>query len=331
MILVTGGAGFIGSHFILSWFDHGDEAVVNIDKLTYAGNVQRLSALNHTANYIFIQGDIADVVQVEEILYRYHPRAIIHFAAESHIDRAIHEPKPFMQTNILGSFYLLEAACRYWQRLTPLQRAQFRFLHISTDEVYGGLAKQEAPIQEGHRYLPGNPYAASKAASDHLVWAWHHTYGLPIFITHASNNYGAYQDHEKLIPATIMRLLNQQPAQLYGDGQQKRDWLYVDDHCAALRWILDHGKVGETYHIGAGQEKTNLEVVDALCDVLECLQPNRIAKKVQYIPDRLGHDQRYAMDTTKLHKLGWYPKETFETGIIKTVKWYINHVDDERT
>jgi len=325
MILVTGGAGFIGSNFILHWLRDSNEAVVNIDKLTYASNLEALSSLKSSPAYNFIQGDIANKELVGCILKQFHPRAIIHFAAETHVDRAIDKPVDFIQTNIVGTFCLLDVAYRYWQGLVPSEQDNFRFLHVSTDEVYGSLSASDSPVTEKARYAPSNPYAATKASSDHLVNAWHKTYGLPILLSHASNNYGAFQHIEKLIPATVMRLLRNEPALIYGDGSYTRDWLYVIDHCCALEYLLMHGKVGETYAIAAGNEKTNLAVVDAIFDALSSLQLMSAPLKIEFVKDRLGHDKRYAMDTTKIRHLGWQPCEDFTDGIFKTVSWYLSH------
>jgi dTDP-glucose 4,6-dehydratase len=325
MILVTGGAGFIGSNFILHWLRHKSEAVVNIDKLTYASNLAILSSLKSSPTYTFIQGDIANKELVQHVLKQFHPSAIIHFAAETHVDRAIDKPEDFIQTNIVGSFCLLNMVYRYWQALVSSEQDKFRFLHVSTDEVYGSLTQSDVPLTEKARYAPSNPYAATKASSDHLVNAWYKTYGLPILVSHASNNYGAFQHIEKLIPATIMRLSQNQPALIYGDGQYSRDWLYVIDHCRALEYVLIHGKIGETYAIAGGNEKTNLEVVDAIYDALSSLKFMSPVPKIEFVKDRLGHDRRYAMDTTKIRCLGWQPCEDFADGIFKTVSWYLSH------
>lgn len=325
MILVTGGAGFIGSNFIFHWLRDPNEAVVNIDKLTYASNLETLSSLKSSPAYTFIQGDIANRELVQRVLKQFHPSAIIHFAAETHVDRAIDKPENFIQTNIVGTFCLLDTVYRYWQGLALSEQENFRFLHVSTDEVYGSLNASDSPVSEKARYAPSNPYAATKASSDHLVNAWHKTYGLPILLTHASNNYGAFQYIEKLIPATIMRLSRNEPALIYGDGLYTRDWLYVVDHCCALHYVLMHGKVGETYAIAAGNEKTNLEVVDTIFYALSSLQFMNTPLKIEFVKDRLGHDKRYAMDTTKIRRLGWQPCEDFTDGIFKTVSWYLSH------
>ncbi len=330
MILVTGGAGFIGSNFVLDWLAGCDETVVNLDALTYAGNLENLAFLQGDARHIFVQGSIGDFDLVSRLLATHRPRAIINFAAESHVDRSIHGPEDFIQTNIVGSFRLLEAVRAHWGGLVGAEQEGFRFLHVSTDEVYGSLAKDDPAFTETTRYEPNSPYSASKAASDHLVRAYHHTYGLPVLTTNCSNNYGPYHFPEKLIPLVIHNALAGKPLPIYGDGQQVRDWLYVKDHCAAIRRVLEAGRVGETYNVGGWNEKPNLEVVRTLCAILDELSPRAdghpYAEQITYVADRPGHDRRYAIDATKLEReLGWKPAETFETGIRKTVRWYLDH------
>ena len=328
MILVTGGAGFIGSNFILDWLAQSDEGVVNVDNLTYAGNLNNLQSLREDARHIFVKADICDSAAMTALLARHRPRAIIHFAAESHVDRSIHGPAAFIQTNVNGTFSLLEAARGYWSALDGAEKAAFRFLHVSTDEVYGSLTPDEAPFAETRQYAPNSPYSASKAAADHLVRAYHHTYGLPTLTTNCSNNYGPYHFPEKLIPLVIVNALAGKPLPIYGDGQQVRDWLYVGDHCAAIRVVLAEGAVGEVFNIGGWNEKANLDVVHTLCDILDDLmpRPDRSSYRAQItrVQDRPGHDRRYAIDARKLeHALGWTPAETFESGIRKTVQWYL--------
>lgn len=330
-ILVTGGAGFIGSNFVLDWLAGSDEPVVNLDKLTYAGNRQNLASLEKDKRYHFVQGDIGNFGLISSLLKEHAVRAVIHFAAESHVDRSIHGPEDFIQTNIVGTFRLLEAARHYYDSLTENKQA-FRFLHVSTDEVYGSLKPGDPAFTEQNRYAPNSPYSASKAASDHLVRAYGHTYGLPVLTTNCSNNYGPYQFPEKLIPLIIHRALSGQPLPIYGDGMQIRDWLYVGDHCSAIRRVLETGKPGEVYNVGGFNEKPNLEVVQTLCAILDELKPREdgqpYSKQITYVTDRPGHDRRYAIDATKLEKeLGWNPKETFETGIRKTVEWYLAHAE----
>jgi len=332
MILVTGGAGFIGSNFVLDWLGACDEPVVNLDKLTYAGNLANLATLAGDERHIFVQGDIGDSVLVSPLLARYQPRAVINFAAESHVDRSILGPGDFIQTNVVGTFGLLEAVRAYWGALAEQERASFRFLHVSTDEVYGSLDRNAPAFTETHRYEPNSPYSASKAASDHLVRAYHHTYGLPVLTTNCSNNYGPYHFPEKLIPLCIHNALAGKPLPIYGDGQQIRDWLYVKDHCSAIRRVLEAGRVGEVYNVGGWNEKTNLDVVGTLCQILDEEQPRAdgksYAEQITFVTDRPGHDRRYAIDATKLEReLGWKPAETFETGIRKTVRWYLDHQD----
>ena len=330
MILVTGGAGFIGANFILDWLSASDEPVLNLDKLTYAGNLENLAALLGDPRYAFVQGDIGDQALVDRLLAQHRPRAIVNFAAESHVDRSIHGPGEFIQTNIVGTFSLLESVRAYYATLDDAGRAAFRFLHVSTDEVYGSLEKDAPAFAETNRYEPNSPYSASKAASDHLVRAYHHTYGLPVVTTNCSNNYGPWQFPEKLIPLMIANALAGKPLPIYGDGQQIRDWLYVSDHCVAIRRVLEAGRLGETYNIGGWNEKPNLDIVHAICDLLGELRPRADGKsyreQITYVTDRPGHDRRYAIDATKIEReLGWRPAETFETGIRKTIRWYLDH------
>ena len=329
MIVVTGGAGFIGSNFVLDWLANPKaEGIINLDKLTYAGNLSTLAPLAKDPRHIFIQGDIGDSTLVTDLLQEHRPRAIINFAAESHVDRSIHGPADFIQTNILGSFNLLECTRMYWNSLSTEERQQFRFLHVSTDEVYGSLGASDAAFKETTAYEPNSPYSASKAASDHLVRAWFHTYGLPVLTTNCSNNYGPYHFPEKLIPLVILNALNEKPLPIYGDGMQVRDWLYVGDHCAAIRRVLEKGALGETYNVGGWNEKANLEVVKTICAILDELRPRpnggSYAEQIRFVTDRPGHDRRYAIDASKLEReLGWKPAETFATGIRKTVEWYL--------
>jgi dTDP-glucose 4,6-dehydratase len=327
MILVTGGAGFIGSNFVLDWLAQSDEAIVNLDKLTYAGNLQSLSSIANDPRHIFIQGDIGDAELVAHILKQHRPRAIVNLAAESHVDRSIHGPEDFIQTNIVGTFRLLESVRAYWNELDAAQRQNFRFLHVSTDEVYGSLAQREPTFTEQHRYEPNSPYSASKASSDHLVRAYHHTYGLPVVTTNCSNNYGPYQFPEKLIPLMIVNALAGKPLPVYGDGQQIRDWLYVADHCSAIRRVLEAGTTGETYNIGGWNEKPNIEIVQTICALLQETCPgSSFNQLITYVKDRPGHDRRYAIDATKIEReLNWRPAETFETGIRKTIDWYLSN------
>jgi dTDP-glucose 4,6-dehydratase len=332
MIFVTGGAGFIGSNFVLDWLAHGDEPVLNFDKLTYAGNLNNLAALGDDPRHLFVQGDIGDTAHVARLLAEHQPRAIVHFAAESHVDRSIHGPAAFIETNVNGTFSLLEGARAYWSSLAPADRAAFRFLHVSTDEVYGTLGPNDAPFTEATAYAPNSPYSASKAASDHLVRAYYHTYGMPVLTTNCSNNYGPYHFPEKLIPLIIANARAGKALPIYGDGQQVRDWLYVADHCAAIRRVLEGGRVGEVYNVGGWNEKANLDVVHTLCDILDELAPKQTAgggaasyrSQITFVQDRPGHDRRYAIDARKIEdELGWKPAETFETGIRKTVQWYL--------
>ena len=329
-VLVTGGAGFIGSNFVLDWLNQSDEPVINLDKLTYAGNLENLTSLQGDPRHIFMRGDIGDVALVSSLLAEHKPRAIINFAAESHVDRSIHGPEDFIQTNIVGTFHLLEFVRSYWNGLEGTAKTRFRFLHVSTDEVYGSLAKDDPAFTETNRYEPNSPYSASKAASDHLVRAYHHTYGLPVLTTNCSNNYGPYHFPEKLIPLMIVNALAGKPLPVYGDGQQIRDWLYVKDHCSAIRRVLEAGKVGEVYNIGGWNEKPNLEIVHTVCALLDELAAradgNGYRSLITYVADRPGHDRRYAIDASKIEReLGWKPAETFETGIRKTVEWYLEN------
>ena len=329
-ILVTGAAGFIGSNFVLDWLDQTNEPVVNLDLLTYAGTLENLKDLEGDPRYQFVFGNIGDRELVSKLLTDTKPRAVINFAAESHVDRSIHGPGDFIQTNIVGTFNLLESVRGYWNDLPEAEKAAFRFLHVSTDEVYGSLSKEDPPFSETNQYEPNSPYSASKAASDHLVRAWHHTYGLPVLTTNCSNNYGPYHFPEKLIPLCILNALNGKPLPIYGDGQQIRDWLYVKDHCSAIRRVLEAGKLGETYNVGGWNEKANLDVVNTLCAILDEFKPRAdgqsYATQITFVQDRPGHDRRYAIDARKLEKeLGWKPQETFETGIRKTVQWYLDN------
>lgn len=330
-ILVTGGAGFIGSNFVLDWIEQVGEPVVNLDALTYAGNPHNLQRLQGDARHVFVHGDICDSALVDRLLAEHRPRAIVHFAAESHVDRSIHGPGAFMRTNVDGTFTLLEAARAFWLALPEGERQAFRFHHVSTDEVYGSLAPDAPAFTETHAYEPNSPYSASKAASDHLVRAWHHTYGLPVLTTNCSNNYGPYHFPEKLIPLMIVNALAGKPLPVYGDGQNVRDWLYVRDHCSAIREVLAKGRVGETYNVGGWNEKTNLEIVHTVCDLLDELKPSAegsYRRLITFVKDRPGHDRRYAIDARKIEgELGWRPTETFETGIRKTVQWVLDHAD----
>ena len=329
MILVTGGAGFIGANFVLDWLQGSDEPVVNIDALTYAGNLESLQSVQGDARHVFVQGDITDRALLDALLARRRPRAVVHFAAESHVDRSIHGPGAFIKTNVEGTYALLEAVRAYWAASEPMLKAGFRFHHVSTDEVYGSLAPGEAAFTENHPFEPNSPYSASKAAADHLVRAWHHTYGLPVLTTNCSNNYGPYHFPEKLIPLMIVNALAGKPLPVYGDGQQVRDWLYVKDHCAAIREVLARGRVGETYNIGGWNEKPNIEIVRTVCALLDEMQPSAAGpheRLVTYVTDRPGHDRRYAIDARKIEReLGWRPAETFESGIRKTVRWYLDN------
>lgn len=331
MILVTGGAGFIGGNFVLDWLkDPHAEGIINLDKLTYAGNLATLDSLKNDSRHVFVQGDIGDRALVAQLLKEYQPRAIVNFAAESHVDRSIHGPADFIETNIVGTFNLLECARAYWSGLPEDAKRTFRFHHVSTDEVYGSLAPTARAFTETHPYEPNSPYSASKAASDHLVRAWFHTYGFPVVTTNCSNNYGPYHFPEKLIPLVILNAINGKPLPIYGDGQQVRDWLYVGDHCSAIRAVLAHGTLGETHNIGGWNEKTNLSVVQTICQILDELRPRAdgqsYAKQITFVKDRPGHDRRYAIDARKIEReLGWRPAETFDTGIRKTVQWYLEN------
>jgi dTDP-glucose 4,6-dehydratase len=331
-ILVTGGAGFIGSNFVLDWLAKSDETVINLDKLSYAGNLQNLSSLEKDSRHVFVKGDIGDATLVAELLVRHQPRAIVNFAAESHVDRSIHGPGEFVQNNIVGTYQLLESVRSYWSPLPAPAKSDFRFLHVSTDEVFGSLDKSAPAFTERHAIEPNSPYSASKAASDHLVRAWHHTYGLPVLTTHCSNNYGPYHFPEKLIPLVIVNALAGKTLPVYGDGQQIRDWLYVKDHCSAIARVLEAGQVGTTYNIGGWNEKANLDIVRNICSLLDTLKPRPDGKPYQdqiaFVTDRPGHDRRYAIDARKIEQeLGWKPAESFETGIAKTVQWYLSNQD----
>jgi dTDP-glucose 4,6-dehydratase len=332
MILVTGGAGFIGGNFVLDYLANPKVAgLVNLDKLTYAGNLETLKTVENDPRYHFIQGDIGNVSLVSDLLEKYAITAVVNFAAESHVDRSILGPGEFIQTNIVGTFHLLEAVRAYWEKLSTGPKESFRFLHVSTDEVYGTLSLSDPAFNETNPYEPNSPYSASKAASDHLVRAWHHTYGLPVVTTNCSNNYGPYHFPEKLIPLVILNAINGKNLPIYGDGQQIRDWLYVKDHCSAIRRVLELGQLGQTYNIGGWNEKTNLEVVRTICQILDTIKPKQngsYADQITYVKDRPGHDRRYAIDASKIEReLGWKPKETFDTGIRKTVEWYLANTD----
>lgn len=327
-ILVTGAAGFIGGNFVLDWLANHDELVISLDKLTYAGNLENLASVAANPQHIFVHADIADTAVISELLAKHQVRAVLNFAAESHVDRSITGPEEFIQTNIVGTFKLLETVRAYWSNLDETTKNAFRFLHVSTDEVYGSLSKTDPAFSETNRYEPNSPYSASKAASDHLVRAYHHTYGLPVLTTNCSNNYGPYHFPEKLIPLCILNALKGKALPIYGDGQQIRDWLYVTDHCSAIRRVLEAGKLGETYNVGGWNEKANIDVVNTLCSILDELQPRAdgqsYSTQITFVKDRAGHDRRYAIDATKLEReLGWKPAETFETGIRKTVQWYL--------
>lgn len=331
MILVTGGAGFIGANFVLDWIAATGEPVLNLDALTYAGNLESLAALAGDARHVFVKGDIADRPLLDRLLAEHRPRAIVHFAAESHVDRSIHGPGAFIRTNVEGTFTLLEAARAHWSALPAGEKEAFRFHHVSTDEVYGSLRPDDPAFTETHAYEPNSPYSASKAASDHLVRAWHHTYGLPVLTTNCSNNYGPYHFPEKLIPLMIVNALAGKPLPVYGDGQQVRDWLYVKDHTAAIREVLARGRVGETYNVGGWNEKPNIDIVRTVCALLDEMRPDpagRHDRLITYVKDRPGHDRRYAIDARKIEReLGWKPAETFETGIRKTVRWYLDNAE----
>jgi len=330
-VLVTGGAGFIGSNFVLDWFARGGEPLVNLDKLTYAGNSANLKGLEGNPAHVFVHGDICDRALVRRLLEEHAPRAIVHFAAESHVDRSILGPAEFVQTNVVGTFGLLEETRAWWGKLAPSQRGDFRFLHVSTDEVFGSLGPRDPPFSESTPFAPNSPYAASKAAADHLVRAYHHTYGLPTLAVNCSNNYGPYQFPEKLIPLMILNGLTRKPLPVYGDGGNVRDWLYVQDHCAAIRQVLARGRVGESYNVGGNNQKTNLEVVNAICALLDEARPNRKSPHstlISFVKDRPGHDHRYAMDSTKISsQIGWKAAESFDSGLRKTVAWYLDNPD----
>jgi dTDP-glucose 4,6-dehydratase len=331
-IIVTGAAGFIGSNFVLNWFENQDEKVVALDKLTYAGNLENLKSVETNKNFEFVHGDIGDSKLISDLLQKHQPRAIVNFAAESHVDRSIHGPDEFMLTNIMGTYRMLNAVRLFYDELNDKDQKIFRFLHVSTDEVYGTLSATDPAFKEINKYEPNSPYSASKASSDHLVRAWHHTYGLPVLTTNCSNNYGPYHFPEKLIPLCTLKALQDQDLPIYGDGQQIRDWLYVVDHCKGIATVLEKGVIGETYNIGGWNEKANLEVVHTLCDLLDELKPREDGKsyreQITFVKDRPGHDRRYAIDATKIsEELGWKPEETFETGIRKTVQWYLDNQD----
>ena len=331
MILVTGGAGFIGANFVLDWLKEPNaEGIINLDKLTYAGNLATLASVKNDPRHLFVQGDIGDRALVAKLLKEHQPRAIVNFAAESHVDRSIHGPADFIDTNIVGTFNLLECAREYWNGLQAAQKTNFRFHHVSTDEVYGSLLPTSPAFNETHPYEPNSPYSASKAASDHLVRAWFHTYGFPVVTTNCSNNYGPYHFPEKLIPLVILNAINDKPLPIYGDGQQVRDWLYVGDHCSAIRAVLVNGELGQTYNIGGWNEKANIDVVRTICQILDKVKPRTdgqpYAKQITFVKDRPGHDRRYAIDARKIEReLGWRPAETFDTGIKKTVQWYLDN------
>ena len=330
MILVTGAAGFIGSNFVIDWLAQSGEAVVNLDKLTYAGNPENLKTLQGDPRHVFVQGDIGDRALVDQLLKDHAPRAVVNFAAESHVDRSIHGPGEFIQTNVVGTFNLLESVRAHWTALGEADKAAFRFLHVSTDEVYGTLGPDDAPFTETTPFAPNSPYSASKASSDHLVRAYHHTYGIPVLTTNCSNNYGPYHFPEKLIPLVIVNALQGKPLPIYGDGQQVRDWLFVKDHCSAIRRVLEAGQPGETYNVGGWNEMANIEIVQKVCALLDEFRPRADGKpyneQITYVKDRPGHDRRYAIDARKIHaELGWKPVETFESGIRKTVQWYLDN------
>ncbi|MFM8900505.1 MAG: dTDP-glucose 4,6-dehydratase [Burkholderiales bacterium] len=331
MILVTGGAGFIGANFVLDWLAQTNEPVLNLDALTYAGNMENLASLQSDPRHVFVHGDIVDAALLDKLFAQHRPRAVVHFAAESHVDRSIHGPGAFIKTNVEGTFNLLEATRKHWMSLNDAEKQSFRYLHVSTDEVYGSLSKDAPAFTESHPFEPNSPYSASKAASDHLVRAWHHTYGLPVLTTNCSNNYGPFHFPEKLIPLMIVNALAGKPLPVYGDGQQIRDWLYVKDHCAAIRVVLEKGRPGETYNVGGWNEKPNIDIVRTVCALLDEMHPGSegpYQRLITYVKDRPGHDRRYAIDARKLEReLGWRPAETFETGIRKTVRWYLDNAD----
>jgi dTDP-glucose 4,6-dehydratase len=338
-VLVTGGAGFIGSNFILTWVEATGSPLVNLDLVTYAGNPANLASIQDDPRYEFVRGDICDAELVASIFKTHRPRAVVHFAAESHVDRSIASPEAFIRTNVQGTFVLLEQAKRYWSELDEADRDRFRFLHVSTDEVYGSLGKDDAAFSETTAYAPNSPYAASKAASDHLARAYHHTWGLPVLTTNCSNNYGPFQFPEKLIPLVTLNALEGKPLPVYGDGKNVRDWLFVEDHCSAIRTVLEKGRIGETYNIGGNSERTNIDVVTTICDLVDEMRPEAGAgprrRLITFVEDRPGHDRRYAIDASKLEReLGWKPAEEFESGLRKTVRWYLDHaawVDSVRT
>jgi dTDP-glucose 4,6-dehydratase len=332
MILITGGAGFIGSNFVHAWLAGSDEPIIDLDKLTYAGNLASLAEVAGDSRHTFVRGDIGDRELVGRLLATHRPRAVINFAAESHVDRSIHGPGEFIQTNVVGTFALLESVRGWWSALPDAERGAFRFVHVSTDEVYGSLAPEDPAFRETNSYQPNSPYSASKAASDHLVRAWHHTYGLPVVTTNCSNNYGPRQFPEKLIPLVIHNALAGKPLPIYGDGQQVRDWLYVEDHCHAIMRVLERGAVGEVYNVGGWNEQPNLQVVKTICAILDRERPRKdgksYAEQITFVKDRPGHDRRYAIDARKIEReLGWRPAESFESGIQKTVAWYLQHAD----
>lgn len=331
-IFVTGGAGFIGANFVFDWITNHDETVVNLDKLTYSGNPENLARLANNPRHIFVQDDIGNTSGMDALLAEHRPRAIVNFAAESHVDRSIHGPGAFIETNIVGIYNLLESTRGYWAGLSGEEKQNFRFLHVSTDEVYGSLETDDAPFSENNAYRPNSPYSASKAASDHLVRAWHHTYGLPVLTTNCSNNYGPYQFPEKLVPLIIAKCLAGEPLPIYGDGLQVRDWLYVTDHCSAIRRVLEAGRSGEVYNIGGNSERTNMVVVTTICDIIDRLRPKSDGTshrdQITHIADRPGHDRRYAVDAGKIAaELGWTPTESFETGMERTIAWYLENQD----
>ncbi len=335
-ILVTGGAGFIGSNFLIDWISQSNENIINVDKLTYAGNLRNLISIDLSKNYFFEKGDIGDANFLKKLLIKYKPRALINFAAESHVDRSINDPSNFIETNIVGTYTLLESIKFYLKSINKTEKSNFRFIHISTDEIYGSLNKNDRPFNEKNRMLPNSPYSASKAASDHLVRAWYHTYNIPVITTNCSNNYGPYQFPEKLIPLVIVNALSGKKLPIYGDGKQIRDWIFVKDHCNAIRCILENGRIGEVYNIGGWNEKSNLEIVGQVCELLDELKPRKdntsYQSQIAFVKDRPGHDKRYAIDARKIKKeLGWKPSHSFESGIKKTVKWYLQNLEWVKT
>jgi dTDP-glucose 4,6-dehydratase len=330
MILVTGGAGFIGSNFVLDWVRNSTEAILNVDKLSYAGNLENLKSIVGCESHFFVKGDIENNKQMDDLFGRYKPRAIVNFAAESHVDRSILEPDAFIKTNVMGTFCLLKTALKHWRTWSDTDQDQFRFLHVSTDEVYGSLGPNDPAFTESNKYEPNSPYSASKAASDHLVKAYYHTYGLPVLVTNCSNNFGPFHFPEKLIPLVINNAISGKKLPIYGDGQQVRDWLFVSDHCEAIKCVLQNGRSGEVYNIGGNSERTNIEVVKAICGILDELHPradgNSYSKQIVHVADRPGHDRRYAVNSTKIRQeLGWSPKESFESGILRTVQWFLSN------